>query len=232
MDIPALLATVGITELPLQAAAIQGLFAVVGVVLTGLVATFAYSFNKNVDRRVQAALRAEKTRDLQGAVRAEARAHWYELDSFGSFEALTTQMVEKIEANRWTKPAFTPFIIRQAESVVFEAIERDIAILDHEVIQAVINYYRQLGLAAQFAEDLRSDRFQDLPADRKIEMVRSYFAMLAVQKQSAWALNAMLETALKLKRDQRDANMLAWAPSSLGAVGRTGASAFEPGGGP
>jgi hypothetical protein len=233
MNIPAMLANVGITETAHQAAAIQGIFGVAGIVLTGLVATFAYSFNKNMDRRVQAGLRTEKTRDLHGAIRAEARAHWYELDAYGSLDTLTEQMVEKIEEHRWTKPGFTPFIPRHSSSVVFDAIARDIAVLDHEVIQAVINYYRQLALASQFAEDMRSDRFYELTAERKIEMVRTYFTIVGFLKQSAHTLNATLEKALKLRSRQRDANMRASGRTSLDAAGRTEASAsFQPGDGP
>jgi len=50
-------------------------------------------------------------------------------------------------------------------------------ILPTHVIDPVVYYYRQIATLAQFAEDLRSDRFSKLEAPRKAEMYRDYIAM-------------------------------------------------------
>jgi hypothetical protein len=210
MDIPASLAAIGLKDTVLQAAAIQGLLALIGIVLTGIIGSFAYGRSRRADRRVQRLLREEKTRDLQSAIRAEARAHWYELDGHGDLDQACDAIVEKIEEGRWTQPGFTPFVPKEAPSVVLEAIEADIAILDHDVISAAMYYYRLLALVAQFSDDLRSDFFRALPADRKIEMVRSYFAMLQGLKNASARLNAELEAALALP--EADPNMRASVP--------------------
>ncbi|HEY4199514.1 MAG TPA: hypothetical protein VGM83_03050 [Devosiaceae bacterium] len=225
MDITVWLAYLGLTSPPLQAAAIQGGFALIGIVLTGLLASFAYGRNRAADRRVQRLLREEKTRDLQGALRAEARAHWYELNQYGQLDAICESVVQKIENGRWTQPPYTPFVVKQVQSILFDAIERDIALLDHDVIRVTVDYFRQLSLATLTAEDLRTDRFAALPADRKIEMVRSYYGVLATLKNTAARLNARLEDALKLKSRQRDANMPYVAQTSLAVPGMSGSSA-------
>src|SRR5947209_4338731 len=86
MDVPAALSAIGLRDAALQAAAIQGLLALIGIVLTGIIGSFAYGRARRADRRVQRLLREEKTRDLQSAIRAEARAHWYELDRNGDLD--------------------------------------------------------------------------------------------------------------------------------------------------
>lgn len=203
----ALLAWLGIDNPALQPAALTGLFSLIGIVLTGLFATLAYIVSRGSDRAQRSRLREEKTRDLQTAIRAEARAHWYELDQYGDLSTLRDEVVGDIEAGRWVQPGFTPFVLRQAPSVVFEAIQDDLALLDNAVIQIAINYYRQLALASQLADDLRSQRYAELPGDRKVQMIVAYYAMLSVLKSKAFELNGAMEQALKLKRGERDRAM-------------------------
>lgn len=224
MDVPAALSAIGLRDATLQAAAIQGLLALIGIVLTGIIGSFAYGRARRADRLVQRLLREEKTRDLQSAIRAEARAHWYELDRHGDLDEACDAIVEKIEEGRWVQPGFTPFIPQEAPSVVFDAIEADIAILDHDVISVTMQYYRQQALVAQFSDDLRSEYFRSLPADRKIGMVRTYYGMMLGVKDTAALLNDELERALGLSK--RDFNMRASALPSAGY--HQSAEAFEP----
>jgi hypothetical protein len=212
MDIPASLSAVGLKDTSLQAAAIQGLLALIGIVLTGIIGGFAYGRSRRADRKVQRLLREEKTRDLQSAIRAEARAHWYELDRHGDLDEACDAIVEKIEESRGVQPGFTPFIPKEAPSVVFEAIEADIAILDHDVISAAMQYYRQQALVAQFSDDLRSEFFVSLPADRKIGIVRTYYGMLFSLKNTAAQLSSQLEETLGIA--DRDPNMRVLVPQS------------------
>lgn len=207
MNVLALLNWLGIDNPALQPAALTGLFSLLGIVLTGLFATVAYLLSRSSDRAARKRLRQEKTRDLQTAIRAEVRAHWYELNDFGDLEALRDSDIASIEAGRWVQPSFTPFVLRQAPSVVFDTIQSDLALLDNAVIQICINYYRQLALASQLAEDLRAERYAQLPADRKIQLISAYYVMLTTLKANALELNSVMERALKLKRRQRDTNM-------------------------
>jgi len=224
LDVPAWLSAIGITETVLQAAAIQSFFGVLGIVLAGLIAAITYGANRRADRQVQKDLRRERTLDLQSAIRAEVRAHWYELDRSGPLEVLAESMVERIDAGRWTQPSFTPFIVREAPTILLGAIESDLALLGRLAIQPTMEYYRQLALLNQFAEDLRTSRFEALAADRKIEMVRAYFASLRALKRSAANLNAVLEQALKLRPRDRDPNMRVGGPEWSDERDRTPAS--------
>ncbi|WP_375450277.1 hypothetical protein [uncultured Devosia sp.] len=225
MDLVSGFISIGLRETALQAAAIQGAFALLGIVLTGLLAVLAYSRNRAVDRHVTRLARRERTLDVQSAIRAEVRNHWHELESNGSLGTTCEDIVAKIEAGRWINPTYTPFIPQPAPSILFGAIEGDIAILDNQVIAAAIGYYRQRALVGQFAADLASDLFWSLPADRKIDMVRAYHRMIVVLKASARDLNTALEIKLRLKKSQRDLSMPAWDPSSEFPASATGSAA-------
>jgi len=214
INVPAWLAAIGITETALQAATIQGFFALLGIILAGLLASFAYGRNRSADRRMQRDLRAEKARDLQSALRAEVRGHWYELEGAGPSTATELQVIERIDEGRWTQPSFTPYVPKTASSIILDAIVADIALLDHDVVELTIRYYRQVALVAQMVEDLRTPFFGSLSADRKIEMVRAYFAMQRNIQVAAAELNGRLETAMRLRRNQRDANMRGQAVSA------------------
>lgn len=64
--------------------------------------------------------------------------------------------------------------------------------LPTEVIDPVVLYYDQIFLISQFVEDLRSEQFERLESDRKIEMYRDYTAMLLqAQGLAAQAIEAI-----------------------------------------
>ena len=207
MDLTAFLSAIGLRETALQAAAIQGLFTLLGIVITGVLASFAYGRNRSADRRVARRLRREKTFDLQTAIRAEARAQFYELDSDTRIDTRGQDLVEKIDEGRWQQQGFTPFVLRHAPSVVFPAVEADLALLENDVIEAVTEYYRQRALAAQFAEDLRADRYFTSPVDRKIDMLRRYYGVQYRLKIVSAHVVDVIETTLKLPIKQRDLSM-------------------------
>lgn len=214
MDVPAWLAAIGIAEPTLQAAATQGVLVLIGLAFAAVVGALSYALSRRADRRLQRQWRAEKASDLQAALRAEVRSVWYELEDAGPSAALEAAMVDKIDEGRWTPPGFTPFIPKAAPSVLLEAIVSDLALLDDDVVEPTIRYYRQSMLVAHLAEDLRSDRFASLPADRKIEIVRTYFRLQDSMKVGAAKLNDRLEAALRLRRNQRDVNMRARVASA------------------
>ncbi|MET3899061.1 hypothetical protein ABIB57_003013 [Devosia sp. UYZn731] len=203
----ALLDWLGLTTPALRPAGVTGVFSLVGIMLTGLFATLAYVSSRGADRAGRRRQREEKTRDLQTAIREEARANWYELERQGSFEDAAAKVIEEIESGRWVAPGYTPFLTRQAPSVVFAAIEDDIALLDQAVIHVTINYYRQLAVVAQLTEDLRSERFAALPGSRKAPLVADYYRAVVSLKLCAAQLNAALEQALNIPAKRRDRNM-------------------------
>ncbi len=211
MNLSTLLTNLGLADPVLQAAMLQGVVLALGVLLAALILGLFYLAGRARLRASEHGLREDRAHNLQSAILAEARAHWYELDRQGPLSSVVAGLVERMEQGRWTQPGFTPFIPKEAPSLVFDAVERDFSLLDRRVIDLVVRYYRQLEVVAQFAIDLRSDRFHALSTDRKIDVIRDYFTLLQALKNGAAELNGRLEQTLRLKRRDRDPNIRAEA---------------------
>ncbi|MPT24813.1 MAG: hypothetical protein E2577_18590 [Starkeya sp.] len=147
--------------------------AIVAAVISSLVTIIGWWLNHRHEQNREAARRQERIRDVQTALRAEIRSHRHRLRLFD--EATRFDEVEHGPDSR--RAEFTPFVPREVNSFVFEAIVKDIPILPTEVIDPVIVYYRQVQALAQFAEDLRGDRFATLEWSRKAAMHADYIAM-------------------------------------------------------
>jgi hypothetical protein len=146
--------------------------AIIAAVISAIVTAIGWYAAHASSKRLDASRRRERIKDVQTALLAEIRSHQYRLILF------ETQALVK-EAPATSEPAkpFSPFIPREGESFVFNAIVREIHILPTAVIDPVVLYYRQISALALFAEDLRSERFERLETERKIEMYRDYLAM-------------------------------------------------------
>ena len=140
--------------------------------------------------------RRERVRDVQTALRAEIRSDLNRLSIIDPAEHLDA-VVERIGGSELTPTSYTPFVPRESDSVVFDAIVSEIHFLPTETVDAVVLYFKQMKTIAQFVEDLRGDRFRTLEVDRKIAMYQDYFEMLTYSAQLAQeAINA-LNTALE-----------------------------------
>jgi hypothetical protein len=206
MNLSSVFLYLGLTDPALQAAFLQGVFVALGLILAAVILGLIL-LSRGDGRRAETDLREQQAEHLQHAILAETRAHWHELDRQGPLASVASNLIDKMEQGRWAQPGFTPFIPKEAPSLIFSAIERDFALLERSLIDLVVRYYRQLEVVAQFALDLRSDRFHQLSTDRKIEVVRDYFALLQSLKNGAAELNGKLEQTLKLKRRERDTNI-------------------------
>ncbi|MDF2619249.1 MAG: hypothetical protein K0S00_1908 [Xanthobacteraceae bacterium] len=149
--------------------------AVVAAVISSLVTVIGWWLNHQRERRRDAARRLERIRDVQAALRAEIRSHRERLRLFELNED-NAALLARIEASNDTAP-FTPFLPREVDSFVFDAVIGEIHILPVAVIDDVVVYYRQTRSIAQFADDLRSDRFDRLQPERKAQMYRDYLAL-------------------------------------------------------
>jgi len=128
------------------------------------------------DRRAQQALRKEKIRDIMTALRSEIRSSSF-LAAYADSQSLRADTRKRILASGGRKPAYTPFIPREPDTPVFRAIVGEIHILPGSAIDPVILYYSQAATIAQFADDLRSERYSTLAPERKATMYDDYMAM-------------------------------------------------------
>ena len=74
---------------------------------------------------------------------------------------------------------YTSFVAGASGSPIFSAIVKDIAMLAMDVIDPAVLYYKQREAIARFTEDLRGDRFRDLPQGRKLAMMTDYLRLKA-----------------------------------------------------
>ncbi len=158
--------------------------AVIGILLTNAL-TLIYDWRR----------RKERIRDVQTSLRAEIRSHRRWLESFDEEKREGGAAVKVKEPGDF----FAPFIPREVDTFVFDAIVAEIHILPGTVIDPATLYYRQMKALQAFAEDLRTEKFDRLSTPRKVEMYDDYLDMgvyaLELADEAMAALNTSLKTA-------------------------------------
>lgn len=140
--------------------------------------------------------RRERVRDIQTALRAEIRSQRHTMEDYadaGRAEDVISRIVDG------SQPEFTPFLAQPVGSFVFDAIVSDVHILPGKVIDPVVLYYRQFRSLAALIEDMRTDAFRLLPAQRKADIYADYAAVgsyaLELSDRALVALNTSLGEA-------------------------------------
>lgn len=116
--------------------------------------------------------RAERVRDVQGALFAEIRVHvatlkHQRLAAYGA----------QIEAQIRKGDGFFPVIPTEHNDRLFRAIVDDIHVLPFRVVDPVVRYYSQLATITAMIEDLRRLRVDKIGAERAAHMYRHYIEM-------------------------------------------------------
>ena len=149
--------------------------AIVAAVISGLITALGWWASHYSSRRIETSRRSERVKDIQTALRAEMRSHRQRLLLFADGQA--TQSTSKRIAESDGSGRFTPFVPREVDSFIFVAVAKEVHILPTAVIDPVVLYYRQVHALAQFAEDMRSERFDNLEPARKAEMYADYVSL-------------------------------------------------------
>jgi len=150
---------------------------------------FASVFGFLRDRHFDGKRRQERVKDIQIALLAEIRAYVAVLkrDRLDEFEQ---GMVGRMLAD----DGFVPFIPREKNDTVFQAILADIHILPESSIDPVVVYYSQIVAIAEMAHDMRTKVFSGLEMQRRIDVYRNFIAM----KKEAVVLGLEAELMLDL----------------------------------
>lgn len=183
-------------------------------VIAGAFLAVGWLVNGWQNRRVAAALRAEKLRDYHRALYAEIGANLANLWDPARLEGYRDRMVEKMEDDA----DFVPFIPIERHDAVFDALIADVHILPRQTIDPIVLYYAQLKSVAALSVDMRAEGFSLLSADRRIAMYRDYIAMkvqlLAFGRYANALINAYSKGGAEAARTEaRRLNTLARAPS-------------------
>ena len=231
MDLPGILSNwLGLTKEAHQQAAITGLFQMVGVFVTGVVAVVSLIATLGASRRQVAKARAaererderlheaelerddarrqERIRDLQVACLAEIQGN---REQFAAID-LDAHAAE-VRARMADEAAFTPFAPRDASTVVFDAILPDVHILPSRAIFPMVAYYKQVMRIAHIVDDLKSENYAKLDVGRKFEIYLDYLGMI----KRALHQSDHAETALR-------SSLGAHAPSNIQGVAQAAQS--------
>lgn len=199
MDLPSFFSDwFGLTTEPRQQAAITGLFQMLGVFVTGMVALISLTATLGAARRTEAKVRAAererdewlreaerkrdgerrriRQRDLMVAVRAELFSVVTKYRDF-DFEQHREQVVSKILAGG--KTPYLPFIPRFSNALLWKTIASDIPLLPHGTSETLVLYYDVRATLQLFVEDMNGPTFRELSAQRRAAAYRDYVAILS-----------------------------------------------------
>ncbi|MCQ8780966.1 hypothetical protein [Mangrovibrevibacter kandeliae] len=146
--------------------------AVTAAVISSLIAAIGWYVSWRTANGLERRRRRERVRDVQTALLAEIRSMVFHLGQYDP-----AQVMVGARSQLSADPAHTPFVPREPGAPLYEAVVKEISILPNAVIDPVVLFYRQQNVIAQFAEDLRSERFQQLKAEQKLAMIEDYLAL-------------------------------------------------------
>lgn len=141
--------------------------------IAGLVIASGWLTSAIFSELSRARVKAERLRDYHKAIYAEIGTAVDTLFNGGEAESYTDQIITRMQAD----PSFVPFIPREKHDFIYTAISENIDVLPRQTIDAIVAYYSLTASISALAEDMRSDRFQTLGPDRRVEMYRDYAKM-------------------------------------------------------
>lgn len=146
--------------------------AIVAAIISALVTGAGWYVAHVQDLRREADRRRETVVDMRTAILADIRAEAHRIEDGRTSTAATL-------GSMGNDAGFLPFVPRQPQSFILTATLANFQILPTEVIDPVVLYHRQMATLDIFTDDLRSDRFATLEAERRLAMYRDYAALLA-----------------------------------------------------
>jgi hypothetical protein len=163
------------------------------VVVIGWFATYA------LKRREAAALRDERTADLERALLAEIRAHQHQLARWRD-EGGGADTVAAILAGADRGPgAFIPILPAERHDRVYASTLAEIHMLSSGTIRPVVTYYNQIAVLADMADMIRSPAFAEVSAERRAIAYTHYIALKHAAAELGQVAADALEAALKPK---------------------------------
>ena len=191
--------------------------AIVAAVISGLVSLIVVQLGFRAERRAERLRRDEKVRDFQIALRAEIAS-----DLINMKETDRSRIMAEMTAAFAADPAYSPVAPRIASNLIFEAIVREIHILPEGVISPIVHYARLRQTLERFVDDLRSETYRALNAERRLLAYSDYLATYDRLETLAQTAMRSLELSIGINRSGAD--------PSIGEPGKDAASpgTFQP----
>lgn len=145
--------------------------AIVAAVISGLVSLLVVQLNYRAERRAEKLRRIEKVRDFQIALRAEIASDLLNMQGSDRRQAMA-----ELRTAFAADPSYSPVAPRLAANPIFSALVPEIHVLPEAVIAPVVHYARLRQTLERFAEDLRSETYRGLAAERRLLAYLDYLA--------------------------------------------------------
>jgi hypothetical protein len=171
--------------------------AIIATVVSAAVTALGWFASHWSTQRIETQRRNERIIDVQWALLAEIESNLMRYDEINLDDHLAD-----MEKRMRGKGGFTPFVPRYVTEIVFEAFVPDIHILPTETIRDVVAYYKQEYKLREMVEDLRSDRYRTLPADRKARLYSHY--VWQIKSVLVWGERARAALANQLGSEARN----------------------------
>lgn len=142
-------------------------------VIAGVVVAIGWMVNGYSNRRSAARARRERLRDTHRALFAEIRAV---MDALVGVETLMAHR-ETVLARMDQDPKFVPFVPKEHQDQMFQAIIADVSILPRVTIDSIVTFYGQLHKIEGLAEDMRGAAFKELSQQRRLNIYRDFIEM-------------------------------------------------------
>ena len=192
--------------------------AIVAAVVSGIVTALGWyaAFRSNL--RLDAVRRAEKVHDFQVALRAEIRSDLLNMVVVDRSDLLVT-----ISRRYEVDPAFSVVVPRLAPNVIFDALVKEVHVLPGAVIAPVVHYARLRETLNRFVDDLRSEQFSKLSADRQLAMYSDYLSTSGRLEALADRAYQALSNSLGVNTPDEDLSI----PRSASELGEASAGESE-----
>mgnify|MGYP001327189957 CR=1 FL=1 len=173
--------------------------AIVAAVVSALVTVGGWFFQSRSARKLEQNRRAERVVDVQTALLAEIRSNAHHLSQYDP-----ASLIEAVRERLKNTPDYRPFVPRETTAPVFNAIIREISVLQNEVIDPVVLFYTQMETIRNFADDLRGDRLVHLQKDQLIQMLEDYLTLRSHARKLADDAIVALQSSLGINRSVAD----------------------------
>lgn len=186
--------------------------AIVAAFISGLVSLIVVQLNFRQGRRIEQLRRNEKVRDFQIALRAEI-----ESDILNMEVADRSEFLARITAAYSLDPTYSVIVPRLATNVIFDALVHEIHVLPEIVITPVVDYARLRQIIERFVDDLRTESFRNLSAERQLLMYSDYLSMSGRLEALAAIARASLDRSLTVSSPVADRSSRGQASGPDGA---------------
>lgn len=155
-------------------------------IIAGVFIAFGWMVAARQNRRRDAQLRDERSKDIQRALLAEIRAHVATLEQQRMDAAALRAVLDQMRMR-----GHAPLIPAQANDRIYVTILTEVHLLPEYIIDPVVTYYRRIAVMNAFADAIQ--KLTDQDGDRMVAMFADYLELTDdVREVGLWATQLLM----------------------------------------